>query len=210
MSTNKKTSNSQSAQTAFDRIEKLHPYKTFMFFGLVGSAVLFLSMAFLYFVTISRSGSPDGFQLPKLFSVSTVLLMMSSFTISGTVDAFRADSFNRLKIALTGTLLLGVLFCISQAIGWYQMYKAGFFIETNVGVAYLYIITGMHFIHVIGGMIYLISLNISIYTKVGNIAQSLMYFTDNFQLTKLQLTSIYWHFIDALWVLLFFMFLFTF
>jgi cytochrome c oxidase subunit III len=210
VSTNRKTRSDSDNLRGFKRLEKFHPFKTFMFFGLVGSTVLFLSMVFLYFVTISRAGNPVNFQLPKAFSVSTIFLIISSYSISGAVKAFKNDSFDNLKFSLVTTLLSSSIFCVFQVFGWIKLSNAGFFINSNVGVAYLYVITGMHLLHVVGGMFFLIYLSAIVFSKSGDIVKALMYFTDDLQLTRLQLATIYWHFVDALWVLLFFMFLFTF
>jgi cytochrome c oxidase subunit 3 len=210
MDTNRKTDRHPEKETGFSRIEKMHPLKTFMFFGLVGSTVFFLSFSFLYFVAITRSGMPENFTFPKIFTVSTVLMLIGSFLISGSTNAFRNDSIRDLKITLIGTLILGVLFCAAQAFGFYQMYEAGFFLNSGIGVAYLYVIAIIHLLHVAGGMIFITSLTSDIFSHSSDIVKSLLYFTDENQLTKLQLAAVYWHFIDALWVLLFFMFLFSF
>src|SRR5690349_3692095 len=108
MKTNKKTDSSQSKQSALERIEQFHPYKTFLFFALTGSTILFLAMTFLYFISITRGGIPQGFQFPKAFVISTILLLVSSYFISGSVRAFKADNFNRLKFSLGGTFVLGL------------------------------------------------------------------------------------------------------
>ena len=191
-------------------MEKFHPFKTLLFFGLVGSTILFLSMAFLYFVTVSRNGNPPNFQLPKAFTVSTIFMLLSSFSITGAVKAFRDDSIIKLKIILGITLGLGIIFCISQGFGLKHMFESGYFISSNVGVAYLYVITGMHFLHVAGGMICLAIITYRVFNCSDDMVKSLMFFTDDYQLTRLQLTTIYWHFVDILWVVLFFMFLFSF
>ena len=210
MSTNKKTKSTDRQLTGFKRMEKFHPFKTLLFFGLTGSTILFFSMAFLYFVTVARSGTPANFELPKAFTVSTIFLLLSSFTISGAVKSFRDDEMSRLKLLLSITLGLGLIFCVSQAIGLKSMIDSGYFISANVGVAYLYVITGMHFLHVMGGMIYLMVITSKVFGSSGDMVRSLLFFTDDYQLTRLQLTTIYWHFVDILWVMLFFMFLFSF
>jgi cytochrome c oxidase subunit 3 len=210
MSTNKKTRSDQSNETGFERMEKFHPHKTLLFFALVGSTVLFLSMSFLYVITVSRSGTPVNFQLPKSFSVSTVFILLSSFSITGAIKAFRNDAMQDLKLSLLITLGFGMCFCLSQAIGLRAMIDSGYFISTNVGVSYLYVITGMHFLHVTGGMIYLIVMSLRVFGASNDMVKSLMFFSDDYQFTRLQLSTVYWHFIDALWVLLYFMFLFSF
>src|SRR5688572_8358381 len=140
MSTNKKTRSDQSKETGFRRMERFHPHKTLLFFALVGSTVLFLSMSFLYVITISRSGTPIDFQLPKSFSVSTVFILLSSFSITGAIKAFRNDSMQELKMSLVTTLGFGMCFCLSQAIGLKAMINSGYFVSSNVGVSYLYVI----------------------------------------------------------------------
>jgi cytochrome c oxidase subunit III len=210
VSANKKTQDDQSRLSGFRRMEKFHPYKTLLFFGLVGSTVLFLTMTFIYVVTVSRIGNPENFQLPKAFSVSTVFLLLSSFSIAGSVRAFKNDAMNDLKLSLFTTIVLGTLFCISQVWGLKNMMDTGFFLSSNVGVIYLYVIAGMHFLHVAGGMIYLLVIFYRVSVNSSDMVKSLMFFTDDYQLTRLQLSTIYWHFIDALWILLFFMFLFSF
>ncbi len=210
VSTNKKTRDDKQGLSGFERMEKFHPYKTLLFFGLVGSTVLFLTMAFIYIVTVSNAGNPANFQLPKSFSVSSVFMLLSSFAISGSVKAFRQDAMKELKLSLVLTFVLGALFCISQAWGLKKMIDTGFFISSNVGISYLYFITGMHFLHVAGGMIYLAAISFRVFGSAGDMVKSLMFFSDDNQLTRLQIATIYWHFVDALWILLFFMFLFSF
>lgn len=209
MKANRKTDRHLERETGFSGIEKMQPFKTFMFFGLVGSTVLFLSFSFLYFVTISRSGVPENFTFPKIFTVSTVIMLVSSFMISGITKAFRTDSVKNLIIAVSGTLLLGIFFCIAQVSGLYRMYLDGFFINSNVGVSYLYIIAIIHLLHVAGGIIFLSALAYSVVSNTKDAVKSLLYFTDENQLVKLQLAAVYWHFVDALWVLLFIMFLYS-
>ncbi len=210
MSTNRKTQSDKHSLSGFDKLERFHPYKTFLFFGIVGSTVLFLSVVFLYFLTVSRMGTAENFVIPKAFSVSTVFLLLSSYSISGAVKAFRNDSFRNLKASLTGTILLTVIFCVAQVFGWQKMIEAGFYLDTNPGIAYLYILSGLHLLHVVGGLLYVSAVTFSVFNKSTDIVKSLLYFTDELQATRLQLITAYWHFIDALWVLLFFMFLFTF
>lgn len=210
MTTRKNTDTQTGNKLSFTTIEKFHPYKTFLFFALVGSSVLFLAFSSLYFFTVSRNVPPDNFFLPKAFSVSTVLLLLSSFSISRATQAFKKDSFFDLKSSLYTTLALTLAFCFTQVIGWKKIFDSGYFVSEHVGVAYLYVISGIHFLHVIGGLIYLLITSIQVHLKSKNIASSLMFFSDDYHLTKLQLTQYYWHFIDVLWILLYFMFLFTF
>lgn len=204
-----KTKNKEK-ETSYSQIEKFHPYKTFMFFGLLGSTLVFLAVSFLYIVTITKSTDLKSFHLPKSFFLSTILLMASSFTISKAVRAFENDSFNELIKSLLFTLVLSICFSVCQVLGWKTMYDAGFFLSTQVGVSYLYVISGFHLLHVVAGVSFITHLTFKSYNKSQDMVDSLLFFSDQSQKIKIELITIFWHFVDFIWLCLFFMFLFTF
>ncbi|NNC85036.1 MAG: cytochrome C oxidase subunit III [Bacteroidia bacterium] len=194
----------------FSRVEKLHPYKTFLFFALLGSTIIFLALAFLYSLKIVEISGIENFQMPRAFIVSTILLLLSSMSISKVVDNYNSDSFSAIKNTLGVTLFLAVLFTISQVIGWKVMFDAGYFINGQTGISFIYLISGLHLMHVICGIGFIIYLLTGVQKNSNDIVKSLLFFTDNYQKTKLELATIYWHFVDILWLGLFLMFLFTF
>ncbi len=184
--------------------------KHLCFSGLLGSTLVFLSISFLYVITISKAAELKNFHLPKSFFVSTVLLMASSFTISKASKAFENDSFNDLMRSLIFTLGLSLCFGVCQVLGWKSMFDAGFFLSTQVGVSYLYVISGFHLLHVLAGIIFIVHLTFKAYSKSQDMVDSLLFFSDKSQQIKIELATIFWHFVDFIWLCLFFMFLFTF
>lgn len=204
-----KTKQTEKSLSGF-RVERFHPYKTILFFGLLGSTVLFLAVSFLYLTTISKSGEFKTFHLPKAFTLSTILMLFSSYTISQTQKAFKEDSFNNLLKYLIITLCLAMFFSVSQLFGWKSMYDSGFFLSTQMGVSYLYIISGLHLLHVAVGICMLIYLSFMAYNRSLDMVDSLLFFSDNNQAVKLELVCVFWHFIDFIWLCLFLMFLFSF
>lgn len=208
MSAHKTTRTEKS--TGISKVEKFHPYKTFLFFGLLGSTVVFLTITFLYITTINKQPVTHALVFPKAFTISTLLLLFSSYTISRSLKAFKEDSFDNLLKSVISTLCLALLFCVSQFFGWKSLYDAGFFVSSQVGVSYLYILTGLHLVHVITGIGFLIFVAFTAYNKSQDMVDSLIYFSDKNQQTKLELIGIFWHFVDFLWLCMFLMFLFTF
>lgn len=194
----------------FSRVEKLHPYKTFLFFALLGSTIIFLSLSFLYSLRLTEVNGIESFHMPRAFIVSTILLLLSSMAISKVIDAYNGDSFSSIANTLGVTIFLGTVFIISQIIGWKYMFDSGYLINGESGVSFIYLISGLHLMHVISGIGFLIYLLTGIQKKSNDIVKSLLFFTDKYQKTKLELAVIYWHFVDILWVGLFLMFLFTF
>lgn len=183
--------------------------KTFLFYGLVGSSMLFLALTLLYTIWYSRNTAVDNFSLPKIFTVSTVVILLSSYSLSLCNRAFKDDDTKTLLLSLSSTFTLSIIFCGLQIAGWIDMIEAGLNFKSHNGIAFLYIISGVHFLHVVGGIIYLFYLNLKAFDIWNDPVKSLVFFSNNYELTKIQLFSSYWHFIDVLWTILFFTFLFT-
>lgn len=189
--------------------QKHAPYKTFMFFALTGSAILFLSLVIMFIVWITQNEPVESFAMPKSYILSTIVLLISSYTTSLIPRFFKEDNSTGLLLSLTGTLLLSAIFLVLQVMGWKALFTSGFTIQKEAGVSFLYIISGLHFIHVAGGMVYLLFLTVKALEIWNEPVKGLMYFTNEFERFRLELFSTYWHYIDALWLFLFLTFLFT-
>ena len=205
----KKTRQKDEAVSAFQRLERMHPHKTFLFFAIIGSVIAFLSLIFLYAIRIADVKMMAGFQIPKLFTVSTVILLFSSYSLSRCNRAFKNDDLTDLRLSLLATLLLGIAFCCIQVIGCLQLYEEGFFVNDQPGVVFLYLISGFHIFHVIGGVIAITYLNFNTYMIANDMVKQLMYFSSKREKNKIELVSFFWHFVDFVWLFLFFMFLFS-
>ncbi|MEO8149415.1 MAG: cytochrome c oxidase subunit 3 [Bacteroidia bacterium] len=205
----KKQGQKTEAVSAFQRLERMHPHKTFLFFAIVGSALAFLSLIFLYAIRIADVKITADFHFPKIFMVSTVLLLMSSYTLSRCARAFRNDEMIDLRVSLFITVMLATTFCVTQILGCKELYDAGIFINGQPGVAFLYLISGLHFVHVLGGIFALSYLNFNTYVASNDLVKQLLYFSSKREKNKIELVSIFWHFVDFVWVFLFFMFLFS-
>ncbi len=204
-----KTGSEQGKVSDFVKVERYHPYKTLLFFGLVGSAIMFLGIVLFYAVKLTATGSIPGFTLPRSFVVSTIVLLFSSYSLTHTVQAFRQDNIKKLTASLTVTLFLCLVFLGLQVAGWYSLYRSGIFLNSHTGAAFLYVITGLHFLHMLTGLVYLFSCMKPVYVAYGDMVKSLLYFSNRYQHTKIELLNIYWHYVDFSWLALFMMFLFT-
>ena len=194
----------------FSRIEKFHPYKTFLFFALLGSTMIFMTVTFLYLVNLSKTIPLENFVLPKSFFLSSILLLFSSYTISKILNSFKNDSFRELFFYLGSTLALGFAFTASQIYGWKQLIDSGFLFRTHNAVSFFYLISGIHFLHVFAGLVFLSFLTINTYLNSKDVVKTLLFFSDDYRQTRFELAIIFWHFVDFLWLGLFLIFLFTF
>lgn len=177
-----------------------------MFLLLISLAMLFLAFSIGYVFTRAQNGS-DGVHLPPIFIINSFILMASSWAINQANKAYRDDDTQGYQKALSITMGLTFLFMIAQIIGW--VYFKAELVGTNIGNGenYLYAISGLHFAHIVGGLPFLGVFLYNAYKKMEEPMTVLLYFSDPDKRMRLQLLTIYWHFLDGLWIFLVLFFL---
>jgi cytochrome c oxidase subunit 3 len=152
-----------------------------------------------FFIVSHENASWQQFDVPKSFSISTYVILASSVTMTlGTLFTRKA---NRLlaTIFIFSTLILGIIFTYLQWEGWKELVSRGLYAvdprsgSGNNSVSLFYVITGLHVAHVLGGLVALLV------TTIRSAANK--YTPQNY--TGMKLTSLYWHFLDGLWLYLF-------
>ena len=175
--------------------------KPMLYLAMIAMCMIFAGLTSAYVV---RSADPGWlkFDLPIFFYVSSVVIIASSLTMMLAVNSAKKDNFSGVTIGLTLTLILGIVFIICQFKAWDSLVAQGIFLTgsgSNPAGSFLYVISGAHLIHLAGGIIMLI------YVCIKSFKQ--LYHSKN--LLGLQLSSIYWHFLDLLWIYLFLFMYFT-
>ncbi|MBS1664217.1 MAG: cytochrome c oxidase subunit 3 [Bacteroidetes bacterium] len=136
------------------------------------------------------------FSIPKAFWYSTVAILISSLTIQMSLKAFKDREMLRYRNLLTTTAVLGILFMLLQWIGFRQIWNTGVTLKGSGGGQFLYVIAGLHVVHVLGGVIALIVMFIKAFaSKVRS-----------YNSVPIEVMSTYWHFVDLLWIYLFIFF----
>lgn len=206
----KKNLKQQHRESSFRQIEKMHPYKMLLVLAIIGIGMIFLFLVISYAVSIANNPVVNNVHLPKMFTLGTFILLASSFTITAAVKAFEQDNMRRFHYMLFLTLLMGVVFAGCQVLGWLELDELGVFLKGKSSGAFLYVISGLHVAHLSGGLIFLGWAFWKSYGVKKDPIKALVMFTNPFEKLKLDLLTTYWHFLGALWVALFFFFLFTF
>jgi cytochrome c oxidase subunit III len=169
--------------------------KPLLYLGMVSIVMLFAGLTSAYVV---RAGSGNWlvFRLPDVSILSTAVIVTSSLTMLIAQRAIKKDNYRLTSWALFLTLVLGVVFFFTQVEGWKQLTAQGIYFVgkySNASGSFLYIIALLHLAHMSGGVIALgVSFTKSLFKKYSS-ADDL----------GIQLTAIYWHFLDLLWVYLF-------
>lgn len=178
-----------------------HPHNVMLFLVLFGVTALFLSLTAGFVYTRVQSGLPP-LRLPWIFLVNTLLLLGGSAAMIRAKRAYLNDETDNYRRLLHITLWLSVAFLGAQMLGWQQLFTQNVFVNTDNSAAYLYVLSGLHFAHVIAGIPFLWGFIRTAKRHMKEPVSVLVYFSDPEKKLKLRLLTIYWHFLDALWVYL--------
>jgi nitric oxide reductase NorE protein len=166
---------------------------TFVFIDMVVFLLLFL-------VYIS-----ERFRLPDIFAASqrllspftglasALFLLTSSWCMVEAVNATRRNAERAAATYLNFALLLGALFAGNKLIEYSDKFAHGLSPVSNGFFTFYFIITGLHFIHVIGGMCFMGHCRMRLSADLGTL---------NFR-KKMENVGLFWHFVDVLWLFIF-------
>ncbi|WP_400190821.1 heme-copper oxidase subunit III [Hymenobacter sp. B81] len=197
--------------SAFNRIEKVPPLAMLLYVGLVGVVVLFAVLVALYVQTRANNGAVGSVHpFPRWFSLSTVVLLVSSYTLAQAPRLYGADDVRGLARCLGATLMLGAVFAGLQLLGWRELVNQGIFFTGEPSGTYVYLISALHVVHLLGGVLLLLTLLVRTLHAARDGVRTLVFIRNPYRRLQLRLLGTYWHFIDALWVVLFIVFLFLF
>ena len=170
--------------------------KMILLFAMVSMFMMFAGLTSAFIVSKSRVDWLNNFQLPTAFYFSTAVILACSVTFHLAKKAIQQDNRSKTTAMLLVTLVLGVVFVISQFVGFGQIIESGYYMTgegSSITVTFLYIIAFMHLLHLAGGIISLLIIIYNHFKQKYNSAQTLV----------IELGAMYWHFLDLLWVLLF-------
>jgi cytochrome c oxidase subunit 3 len=171
--------------------KKMHPAQFYLWGGLGSIIMMFAGLTSAYIVKRNQAGW-ESYDLPKAFWYSTIVILLSSLTVQLSVKAFKERAMSKYRKLMFSTLVLGVLFIVLQYFGFKQFWNAGMTLQANVAFSFLYIIVGLHGLHVIGGIIALMVMSLKAFSTKIRIYSSV----------PVELISTYWHFVDILWIYL--------
>jgi cytochrome c oxidase subunit III len=174
--------------------------------GIGGSVLLFTVLLGIYIVRQTGPGWSDV-ALPNVFVMSTLVILLSSLTLHNANRAFKHEQFSVYRINMATTLALGTLFILLQAWGWRQMIRSGVGLEGNPAGGFIFIISGLHLLHILIGLIF-IAITLLEALRRKAYVESFVYSVNPPNQLKIRLITLYWHFVDVLWIVLFVFLLF--
>lgn len=130
---------------------KIHQHKFALWVG-IGSIIMMFGAFTSAYVVRRASGNWFEFKLPDIFLLNTAVIVLSSITIHLYYKAFVNGAEKRYKALLITTFLLGIAFVILQYYGWQAMDAIGATFTVNPSSSFIYVISGLHAAHVLGGL----------------------------------------------------------
>ncbi|MBL0372169.1 cytochrome c oxidase subunit 3 [Rhizobium sp. KVB221] len=160
-----------------------------VFLAVVGALFALFISAYLM-----RMGASDwwGLPLPKVVWVNTAVLVASGAALQWAKIETRSDSRGSVNIALMFAALTAVLFLVGQVFAWWQLTEAGYVLAENPANSFFYLITGLHGLHILGGLVVLGRTIVR--AQSGRSPETLALSVD--------LCAIYWHFMLFVWLVL--------
>jgi cytochrome c oxidase subunit 3 len=169
--------------------------KPLLWVGILSIVMMFAGLTSAYVVR-ADNGNWLLFELPSAFYLSTAVIVTSSITLFFAFQMAKKNNQKGIILGVLATFILGLLFSYFQYAGWSELYSKQIVFggkSSNASGSFLYLITFLHLLHLFAGLIsLLVTLKNAIKGKYN--AQNTL---------GLELCSIYWHFLDILWVYLF-------
>lgn len=178
-----------------------HPKNVMLFILLAGLCFLFLALTVAYVYIRVTNGVPPV-HVPKLFIFNTLILLASSWTmIQARKNYLDDDTENYLK-NLRLTMWLSLVFMFLQAVAWWLLFQDNLKLNTSTTVGFLYVISFVHLLHVVAGLPWMYLFYKKAKKNMVDPVTVLVYFSDPERRLSLRLLTIYWHFLDLLWIYL--------
>lgn len=175
--------------------KRIHPHKFTMWVAMGSIVMAFAGLTSAYIVKKNQSSWLE-FDLPAVFWYSTGVILLSSVTMHLAIKAFKAREMGRYRNLITVTAVLGLLFIVLQYLGFVALETNNIALvgpKSNSAASFLFVITGLHMLHVLGGVIALLVMFIRAYSSK----------TKTYSSVPVEVAGTYWHFVDVLWIYLF-------
>ncbi len=159
--------------------------------GIVSIVMFFMAMASAFIYLRANSNSWVSLRLPRIIWVNTAILLLSSGAMEFARRRLAFGEVRKFRELWLAATALGILFLVGQLVAWRQFVLAGFYVSTNQASSFFYIFTGLHGLHLLGGIFALLYVSFRKFEK-AKVSRSV----------AAEVVSYYWHFMTGLWIFL--------
>lgn len=178
-----------------NRLKTIKAKKMMLLFSMLSISMTFAGLTSAYIVSKSRPDWLKEFELPIAFTISTIVILLSSISIWIAKKNVKKNNVSNTSLWLFITFVLGIIFIVSQFSGFKELISQGYFFtgaQSTITTSFLYVLTVLHLIHLFAGIIVLIVVITNNYKG-------------KYETKKLgfELAVTFWHFLGFLWLYLF-------
>jgi cytochrome c oxidase subunit III len=180
-----------------------HRYRIGMWVALASIMMLFTALSSAYIVRsrLSTAGDWQPIAVPHMLWLSTALILLSSVAFEASRRSLRGGAVQAYRRWLAGTALLGLGFLLTQLLAWRELVSQGIYLATNPHSAFFYLLTAVHGLHLLGGIVMLALLLARAWARRSEAAAAQEESAG--EADKAGAVAVYWHFMDGLWIYLF-------
>ena len=174
------------------KLKSVNAKKFALWLFIVSICMLFAGLTSAYIVKKS-DGRWLQFDMPDMFLYSTVVLVLSSVAMHWTYLKAKDNSLKAVKIGITATAAIAIAFFYMQYLSWVELVAQDVFLVGNPSGSFVYIFSGLHLAHLIGGLVFLLvvfldTMNYKVHSK---------------SMLAIEMCTTYWHFLGGLWIYLY-------
>jgi cytochrome c oxidase subunit 3 len=166
-------------------------YYTGIAVAIVSILMFFMALASAFLLRKGSSTNWVAVRIPPLLWLNTLILLASSCAVELARKQLAIQNLSKFKRYWNLSTILGVLFLTGQLVVWRQLEAQGIYLASNPASSFFYIFTGAHALHLLGGVVALLYVATRNFDK-AKVSRSV----------AAEVTSYYWHFLDALWIFL--------
>lgn len=174
------------------RVKSMHPKKFAMWLFIISVTMMFASMTSAYVVK-KAEGDWLLFEFPSMFNVTSILIILSSISMHFAYISAKRDNLANIRIGVGVTMVLAVAFAIGQYLSWGELVAQDVFFVGNPAGSFIYIFTGLHGVHLLGGVVYLAIV----------LVNAFKYKVHSKNIAQMEMCTTYWHFLGGLWLYLY-------
>lgn len=174
------------------RIRTMHPQKFAIWLFMISIVMIFLALTSAYIVK-KGAGNWEYIPMPGMFLYTSIIITLSSISMHWAYISAKRDNLLSIRVAsgLAGVLALG--FVIGQFYAWSELVDQGAYFIGNPAGSFIYVFTGLHILHLVGGILFLIIVLVSAFKCQVH----------SKRLIRIEMCTTYWHFLGGLWLYLY-------
>ncbi len=165
-------------------------YKLGVWVGVGGIVMFFAALTSAMVVRSGLSNDWKAFDVPRILFLSTALLLLSSFTLEGARRRMIAADWSGVRLWVNATAALGLVFLACQFLGWRALSERGLFLASNPANSFYYLLTAGHGLHLLGGVLSLGYVWLRVRAPKRWATREAV----------IEAATLYWHFMDVLWI----------